>query len=114
MPQLKWDWKNDFLQQLNGNLADDSLNLMLESYDAINLSNNEVSKKYPNGRQILRMAIKDGVIQKNSVANAGKKEYRQELVAYMKKHGYQPWAELFRQLISQKILRAASLIKKFP
>ena len=57
MPQLKWDWKNDFLQQLNGNLADDSLNLMLESYDAINLSNNEVSKKYPNGRQIIRMAI---------------------------------------------------------
>ena len=34
MPHLKWDWKNDFLQQLNGNLADDSLNLMLESYDA--------------------------------------------------------------------------------
>lgn len=90
MPQLKWDWKNDFLQQLNRNLADDSLNLMPESYDAINLSNNEVSKKYPNGRQILRMAIKDGVIQKDSVANAGKKEYRQELEAYMKKHGYKP------------------------
>ena len=96
-----------FLQQLNSNLADDSLNLMLENYDAINLSNHEVSKKYPNGGQILRMAIRDGVIQKDSAANAGKKEYRQELAAYMKKRGYKPQAELYRQLINQKILRAA-------
>jgi len=42
---VKMGLKNDFLQQLNGNSADDSLNLMLENYDAINLSNNEVSKK---------------------------------------------------------------------
>lgn len=96
-----------FLQQLNSNLADDSLNLMLEDYDAINLSNNEISKKYPNGARILRMAIRDGVIQKDSAANAGKKEYRQELTAYMRKHGYKPQAELYRQLINQKIVRAA-------
>ena len=64
MPQLKWDWKNDFLQQLNGNLADDSLNLMLESYDAINLSNNEVSKKYPNGARFLEWRSKMELFKK--------------------------------------------------
>lgn len=33
-----------FLQQLKGNLADDSLDLMLKSYDAINLSNTHVNQ----------------------------------------------------------------------
>lgn len=96
-----------FMQQLKGDLADDSLQLMLKNYDAINLSNNEVSKIFPNGGKVLRMAIRDGVIHKDSVAQAGKKEYRQQLMDYMRKNGYRPQAELYRQLINQKILRAA-------
>ena len=96
-----------FMQQLQGNLEDDTLKLMLKNYDAINLTNNEISKTYPNGGQVLRMAIRDGVIQKDSVATALKKGYREQLTAYMKKSGYKPQAELFRQLINQKILRAA-------
>lgn len=77
-----------FIQQLNGNLTDDSLNLMLKNYDAINLSNNEVSKRYPNGGQVLRMAIRDGVIHEDSVAKAGRKDYRPQLMAFINKHGY--------------------------
>jgi uncharacterized protein (DUF1800 family) len=96
-----------FMQQLKGNLADDSLNIMLKSYDAINLSNSEVVKIYPNPGQILRMAIRDGVIHKDSIAEAGKKDYRQQLKGYMQQHGFRPQAELQRQLINQKILRAA-------
>ncbi len=96
-----------FMQQLNGGLADDSLNLMLKNYDALKLSNNEVSKRYPNGGQILRMAIRDGFIHKDSVAKGAKKDYRPQLTAYMNKHGYKPQAELYWQLINQKILRAA-------
>ena len=96
-----------FLQQLKGDSADDSLNLMLKNYDALNLTNNEVSKRYPNGGQILRMAIRDGVIHKDSVGKTEKKDYRPQLTAYMNKHGYKPQAELYRQLINQKILRAA-------
>lgn len=96
-----------FMQQLKGNLADDSLKLMLKGYDAINLSNNEVSKIYPNPGQVLKMAIRDGVINKDSVAQAGKKEYRPQMMKYMKQHGYKPQADLYRQLINQKILRAA-------
>ncbi|MEJ7694893.1 DUF1800 family protein, partial [Daejeonella sp.] len=104
---IKMGLEKWFTQQLKGDLADDSLKLMLKNYDAINLSNNEVSKIYPNGGQILRMAIRDGVIHKDSVAQAGKKDYRQQLMDYMKQHGYRPQADLQRQLISQKILRAA-------
>ncbi|MES3018494.1 MAG: DUF1800 domain-containing protein [Bacteroidota bacterium] len=96
-----------FTQQLKGDLQDNSLQLMLKNYDAINLSNSEVSKIFPNPGQILRMAIKDGVIPKDSVAQSGKKDYRQQLAGYMKQHGYRPQAELQRQLINQKILRAA-------
>lgn len=104
---LKMGLEKWFLLQLKGNIADDSLNMMLKNYDAINLSNNEVVKIYPNPGQILRMAVKDGVIHKDSIALAGKKDYRQQLTAYMKQHGYKPQAELFRQLVNQKILRAA-------
>lgn len=96
-----------FMQQLKGNLPDDSLNLMLQNYDALNLSNNEVSRIYPNPGQILRMAVRDGVINKDSVAKAGNQDYRQQLKGYMKQHGYKPQAELYRQLVNQKILRAA-------
>lgn len=96
-----------FMQQLNGDLADDSLKLMLKNYDAINLTNNEVSKIYPNPGQILRMAVRDGVIHRDSVQQAGRKDYRMQLTGYMQQHGYKPRAELYRQLISQKILRAA-------
>lgn len=96
-----------FMQQLKGNLPDDSLNLMLQNYDALNLSNNEVSRIYPNPGQILRMAVRDGIINKDSVAKAGNQDYRQQLKGYMKRHGYKPQAELYRQLVNQKILRAA-------
>lgn len=104
---LKVGLEKWFRQQLQGTFADDSLKVMFKNYDAINLTNNEVSKMYPNGGQVLRMAIRDGVIHKDSVSTVGKKEYREQLMAYMKKNGYRPQAELYRQLINQKILRAA-------
>ena len=95
-----------FEQQLNGNLADDSLKEMLSSYDAINLSNQEVVNTYPKGAKILRMAIKDGYIDKDSVDKGDKSDYRKKLKAYMDHKGYKPQQELYRQFINQKILRA--------
>jgi uncharacterized protein (DUF1800 family) len=99
--------ENWFLQQLNGGLPDDSLNSRLQEYDALHLSNTEIVNQYPLRGQIVRMAIKDGVISKDSVAVNGKKEYRDTLDAYMQQKGYRKEGELFRQLINQKILRAA-------
>lgn len=96
-----------FLQQLSGTLSDDTLQSRLSSYDAIDLSNKEVVKIFPKNAQVLRMAIRDGVIHKDSINPDDRKAYRAKLQAYMEKNGYKPQAELFRQLINQKILRAA-------
>lgn len=95
-----------FSQQLAGALKDDELNKRLASYDAINLSNAEVVKLFPKNAQVIRLAIKDGLINKDSVNLSDMKKYRATLATYMRDKGYRPQAELFRQLVNQKILRA--------
>jgi len=95
-----------FNQQLQANFDDKGLRERLATYDAINLSNAEVEEKFPRGAKILRMAIKDGFIDKDSVNKGDKKDYRDKLKAYMDKNGLRPPQDLFRQFISQKILRA--------
>ena len=62
---------------------------------------------FPKNAQVLRMAIRDGIIPKDSVNAGDKKAYRTQLQDYMQKNGFKPQAELFRQLINQKILRAS-------
>ena len=97
-----------FQKQLDANIADDSLNVLLAEYDALNLSNADVVKYFPRNPQILRMAIKEGMIDKDSVNKSDKKNYKEQLQAYMKLKGLRPQQELFRQFINQKILRAAN------
>ena len=95
-----------FEQQLNGGLADDSVNQRLSGYDALNLSNEQIANTFPRPGQILRMAVKDGKVDKDSV-KIDKKEYRDQLKAYMEEKGLRPEQELYRQFINQKVLRAA-------
>ena len=95
-----------FTQQLTARQKDDELVKRLASYDAINLSNAEVVKLFPKNAQILRLAIKDGLISKDSVNLSDMKKYRATLATYMRDKGFRPQAELFRQLVNQKILRA--------
>ena len=95
-----------FEQQLEGTLADDSLNSRLSIYDALNLSNSDVAKTFPRPGQVLKMAVAEGLINKDSV-KLDRKEYRQQLAEYMKQKGLKPEQELFRQFINQKVLRAA-------
>ncbi|MEJ7672842.1 MAG: DUF1800 family protein [Chitinophagaceae bacterium] len=52
------------------------------------------------------MAIKVGKVNKDSV-KTDKKEYREQLQTYMQQNGLRPVQELYRQFISQKIVRAA-------
>ena len=103
---LKTGLEKWFQQQLTGKLTDDSLMQMLAVYDGINLSNQQVTNIYPKGAQVLRRAIKDGYINKDSVNKADQKEYRNQLKIYMDDKGLKPQQELFRQFINQKILRA--------
>ncbi|TCC94340.1 DUF1800 domain-containing protein [Pedobacter frigiditerrae] len=94
------------VQQLDGKQEDASLNQMLSKLEDINLTNTEVENIYPRNAQIVRYAVKDGVIHKDSVNKANGKEYRAQILAYMKTKGYKPQQELYRQFINQKILRA--------
>ncbi|ALL08347.1 hypothetical protein AQ505_24455 [Pedobacter sp. PACM 27299] len=104
---MKMGLERWFQQQLDGDLPDDSLNLLLSKYDDIRLSNTEVENKYPRANRVLRLAIQDGFINKDSVNKADKPEYRAQIRAYMEQKGYKPEQELLRQFINQKVLRAA-------
>ena len=97
-----------FKKQLDASFPDDSLIVLLAPLDALQLSNTQVADIYPRGGREVRMAIRDSIINKDSVDRAvNKKAYRAVLDQYMKDKGMKPQQELFRQLISQKILRAA-------
>ena len=95
-----------FAQQLDGTLPDDSLGQVLARYDALKLTNEQVVNTYPRVGQVVRMAIRDGVVNKDSV-KVDRKEYRDLIQSYMREKGYKREQELFRQFICQKVLRAA-------
>lgn len=98
--------ENWFAQQLEAQLPDDSLEQVLARYDALELSNQQVVETYPRNGQVIRMAIRDGIVDKDSV-RVDRKEYRQVIQNYMQEKGYKREQELFRQFFCQKILRAA-------
>ncbi|MBC7616753.1 MAG: DUF1800 family protein, partial [Pedobacter sp.] len=93
-------------QQLDGSLEDNGLNQALSKFEDINLTNTQVENIYPRNAQLLRFAIKDGYIHKDSINKENGKAYRPTMLAYMKEKGYKPQQELYRQFISQKITRA--------
>ncbi len=103
---VKIGLKKWFNQQLDSKLSDDSLNQLLSKYDDLNLSNEEVAHTFPKPGQVLRMAVQDGLINKDSV-KTDKPAYKALLKNYMDQKGLKPEQELFRQFINQKILRAA-------
>ena len=98
--------ENWWAEQLAADLPDDSLAVMLQSYDALELTNEQVVNLYPRVGQVARMAIRDGVVNKDSI-KTDRKEYREMIRAYMAEKGYKPEQDLFRQFICQNILRAA-------
>src|SRR5882757_10276285 len=95
-----------FRQQLDADQPEDSLQVSLNQYDALKLSNTQIAETFPRNGQVLRMAIRDGLIDKDSV-KTDQKAYRETLRDYMQQKGYKPEGELYRQLYCQKILRAA-------
>jgi uncharacterized protein (DUF1800 family) len=96
-----------FAQQLEAKQADDTLTQLLSEYDALKLSNQEIANTYPKNAQVLRMAIRDGYLDKDSVNKGDRQKYRDQIGSYMKDKGLKPQQELFRQFYNQKILRAA-------
>ncbi len=97
-----------FAQQLNESLDDTDMLKRLISYDALNLSSEEIVNTYPNPGQIIALAKKNNIsLKNNDTSAAGKQEYKEQLKQVMQQYGYKPPAELERQLINQKIIRAA-------
>lgn len=96
-----------FVRQLDGQLSDDSLEQRLKEYDALNMSNQQVLNTFPRQPKILKMAIDEGVINKDSVDKSDKAAYRDRLQDYMQQKGFRREQELYRQFANQKILRAA-------
>ncbi|WP_214226990.1 DUF1800 domain-containing protein [Pedobacter sp. B4-66] len=103
---LKIGLEKWFMQQLEGDLQDEALDTILSQFDDINLTNTEVENKYPRAARVLRMAIKDGTINKDSVNKGDQVAYRKQIKSYMEMNGLKAPQELYRQFINQKILRA--------
>ena len=104
---VKSGLENWFLQQLEGKQNDADLNNRLSGYDALQMSNTQVLTTFPRASTILKEAVSEGIISKDSLKENGRKEYQEAIKAYMEKKGYRPQKELFRQFVSQKILSAA-------
>lgn len=102
---VKQGLENWFQNQLDASFNDDSLNNMLQEYDALKMSNADVEKTFPRNAEIRKMAIDAGYITKDEVAK-GDDELKDKLAQFRKDKNFRPEKELFRQFINQKILRA--------
>lgn len=96
-------------QQLDAKLSDEEVNKRMpaSSYDALSMSNETIVNTYLNAGQIIRLASKNNLLDKDSIRNLDKPEYRAQLKKLMEEQGYKAPQELHRQLINQKIVRAA-------
>jgi len=97
-----------FQQQLEAKQPDPALDSMLAQYKDLTLTNEQIVAEYPKAGQLVRMAVKEGIISKDSVnaLKTDKKEYREQIKAYMDKNGLKPQQELLRQFVNSKIYRA--------
>ena len=91
---VKLGLENWFLQQLEGKQNDADLNERLSGYDALQMSNTQVLATFPRIATIVKEAVSEGVISKDSLKENGKKEYKEAVKAYMEKKGYRPQQEL--------------------
>jgi len=95
-----------FDEQLRGELPDDKLDVLLRDNDACRLTNAQIVQTYVRGGQLARMAIREGVIARDSLNTGNRKVERQKLADYAVEHGLKPERALIRQFTDQKIWRA--------
>jgi uncharacterized protein (DUF1800 family) len=95
-----------FAQQLAGGLPEPTVADKLQTYNALTLTNAQVVALFPNAGEVRKMAIKDGVIHKDSLIHIEKKEFKEKLKAYALSKGFREPKDLQQQFISQKIIRA--------
>lgn len=99
--------ENWLAQQLKANQNDTALEKRLQNMDALHMSNETIANTYLTPGQLLKLAVKNNLINKDSTASADKKEYREKIKVLMDQQGLKQFQDLQTQLINQKILRAA-------
>jgi len=106
---VKQGLENWFAEQLSATIPETELanRLPEANYPALQMSNEQVVNHYVNAGQALRLAVKNQLINKDSLQALNKPEYRTQLLQLMKQQGLEPLQDLNRQLINQKIIRAA-------
>ncbi|OYU56119.1 MAG: hypothetical protein CFE25_02430 [Chitinophagaceae bacterium BSSC1] len=94
-------------QQLAGGLNDSAANERLKSMNTLQLSNETIANTYLTPPQVLRLAVRNKLVVRDSVKGQDKPEYREQIRQLMVQQGLKPFVELQTQLINQKIIRAA-------
>lgn len=99
--------ENWLQQQLDASLPDTDLEKRISNFEALTMNNEAIVNTYLTPAQILRLGIQQKIIRNDSVSNADREKYRQQLAKIMQQAGVKPVQELHRQLVNQKVLRAA-------
>jgi hypothetical protein len=103
---LKIGLEKWFQLQLEGKLNEDTLTQHLSKYEFLNLSNEEADKIFPKPAQVLKMAIDDGIIPRDSISLLDRDEVRSKIKNFVAEKNIHNQRELVRQFINQRILRA--------
>ncbi len=94
-------------QQLAASLPDTAVDRRLQGMDALQLNNETIANTYLTPAQVIRISVKNKLIDKDSTLKEDKKEVRDQIKTLMIQQGFKPFQDLQTQLINQKIIRAA-------
>lgn len=95
-----------FEQQLEANQSNAQLEKRLANFKSLQLNNDSIVNRYLNAGQVIRLATRNGLLNRDSI-QADQAAYRAQLRQLMEQQGYLPIQELHRELVVQKLLRAA-------
>lgn len=103
---VKMGLENWFEKQLHADLPDDVLNEKLASYQYLHLSNAEALATFPKFPKLVRMAIKEGELDKDSVKTMDKSVLKDKIATYRDQKKLHQENQLIREFVNQKILKA--------
>ena len=96
-------------QQLKGNLPDVELDKRLEAYPSLKMTLPEMAALYVKDGEVRGMLKKEGIKMppRSEMDEKMRKEWKEMLSAYRKKHGLYPFKTLYvEELPNQKVMRA--------
>jgi uncharacterized protein (DUF1800 family) len=103
---VKQGLENWFLAQLQPVPDNEVVRNRLAGFQALNMPTDSIVNTYVQQAQLIRLAIKNGIIDKDSVDKTDKPAYRDAIKKMQSDYGFRPLQELQRELINQKVIRA--------